>query len=59
MNCDGYDATVSSLQQAVQHHLLRIGPMQQGLNQPVNDLSRGASVEDIIYTIALTAQQAH
>jgi phosphate acetyltransferase len=32
--------------------------MLQGLAKPVNDLSRGASVEDIIYTIALTAIQA-
>lgn len=35
-----------------------IGPMLQGLNKPVNDLSRGTTVEDIIYTIALTAIQA-
>jgi len=35
-----------------------IGPMLQGLNSPVNDLSRGALVEDIVYTIALTAIQA-
>ena len=35
-----------------------IGPMLQGLNKPVNDLSRGTSVEDIVYTIALTAIQA-
>lgn len=35
-----------------------IGPMLQGLNRPVNDLSRGASVEDIIYTITLTVIQA-
>jgi phosphate acetyltransferase len=35
-----------------------IGPMLQGLNKPVNDLSRGALVDDIVYTIALTAIQA-
>lgn len=35
-----------------------MGPVLQGLRKPVNDLSRGATVEDIIYTIALTAHQA-
>ncbi|TLS77077.1 phosphate acetyltransferase [Mariprofundus erugo] len=39
-------------------HVVSIGPMLQGLRKPVNDLSRGASVEDIVYTIALTAIQA-
>lgn len=34
------------------------GPLMQGLNAPVNDLSRGALVEDIIGMIALTAIQA-
>jgi len=38
--------------------VISIGPMLQGLNKPVNDLSRGALVEDIVYTIALTAIQA-
>jgi phosphate acetyltransferase len=37
---------------------LAIGPVIQGLNAPVNDLSRGASVEDIINTVAVTAIQA-
>ncbi|MDR0486539.1 MAG: phosphate acetyltransferase [Elusimicrobiota bacterium] len=37
---------------------LAIGPVIQGLNAPVNDLSRGALVEDIINTIAITALQA-
>ena len=35
-----------------------IGPMMQGLDMPVNDLSRGCLVDDIVYTIALTAIQA-
>ena len=35
-----------------------IGPVLQGLNKPVNDLSRGALVEDIVYTVAITAIQA-
>jgi phosphate acetyltransferase len=38
--------------------LVSIGPMLQGLRKPVNDLSRGALVDDIVYTIALTAIQA-
>jgi phosphate acetyltransferase len=38
--------------------LICIGPMLQGLKKPVNDLSRGASVEDIVYTIALTSIQS-
>jgi len=39
-------------------HVVSIGPMLQGLKKPVNDLSRGALVEDIVYTIALTCIQA-
>ena len=35
-----------------------VGPMLQGLRKPVNDLSRGALVDDIVFTIALTAIQA-
>jgi phosphate acetyltransferase len=39
-------------------NVVSIGPMLQGLNRPVNDLSRGALVDDIVYTIAITAVQA-
>ncbi|MGQ9426593.1 phosphate acetyltransferase [Gilvimarinus sp. F26214L] len=39
-------------------NVVSIGPMLQGLRKPVNDLSRGASVDDIIYTIAITGIQA-
>ncbi|MEO5609532.1 MAG: phosphate acetyltransferase, partial [Ornithinibacter sp.] len=35
-----------------------IGPVLQGLNRPVNDLSRGALVRDIVNTVAITAIQA-
>lgn len=35
-----------------------IGPVLQGLNKPVNDLSRGALVNDIVNTVAITAIQA-
>ncbi len=38
--------------------VVSIGPMLQGLRKPVNDLSRGALVDDIVFTIALTAIQA-
>ena len=37
---------------------IAIGPVLQGLNKPVNDLSRGALVEDIINTVVITAIQA-
>jgi phosphate acetyltransferase len=39
-------------------HVVSVGPLLQGLRKPVNDLSRGALVDDIVYTIALTAIQA-
>lgn len=39
--------------------LVSIGPMLQGMCKPVNDLSRGASVDEIVYTIALTAIQSN
>ncbi len=37
---------------------IAIGPVLQGLNKPVNDLSRGCTVEDIINTVVITAIQA-
>ena len=38
---------------------IAIGPILQGLNKPVNDLSRGCIVEDIVNTIAITSIQAN
>lgn len=38
--------------------VISIGPMLQGIRKPVNDLSRGALVDDIVYTIAITAIQS-
>lgn len=35
-----------------------IGPILQGIDRPVNDLSRGCSIDDIYYMVAITACQA-
>jgi phosphate acetyltransferase len=54
---DTGNTTYKAVQRSAQ--VVSIGPMLQGLAKPVNDLSRGALVDDIIYTVALTAIQAH
>ncbi len=48
--------TYKAVQRAA--NAVAIGPVLQGLNKPVNDLSRGCTVQDIVYTVALTAIQA-
>ena len=53
---DTGNTTYKAVQRSAE--LVSIGPMLQGLAKPVNDLSRGALVEDIVYTVALTANQA-
>ena len=35
-----------------------IGPVMQGMAAPINDLSRGCSVEDVVNVVAITATQA-
>ena len=48
--------TYKAVQRAA--HAVAMGPVLQGLNKPVNDLSRGCTVHDIVATVALTAIQA-
>jgi phosphate acetyltransferase len=52
--------TGNNLYKAVQRsaNAVAIGPVLQGLNKPVNDLSRGCLVTDIVNTVAITAVQA-
>lgn len=52
--------TANTTYKAVQRsaNVLSFGPVLQGLKKPVNDLSRGALIDDIVYTIAITAIQA-
>jgi phosphate acetyltransferase len=53
---DAGNTAYKAVQQSA--NILAIGPVLQGLNRPANDLSRGATVADIVYTIAATAVQA-
>jgi phosphate acetyltransferase len=52
--------TGNNLYKAVQRsaNVVAIGPVLQGLNKPVNDLSRGCTIPDIVNTVAITAIQA-
>jgi phosphate acetyltransferase len=50
------NVTYKAVQRAA--NVVSMGPMLQGMAKPVNDLSRGCLVEDIVFTIALTAIQA-
>jgi phosphate acetyltransferase len=52
--------TGNNLYKAVQRsaNAVAIGPILQGLNKPVNDLSRGCTIPDIVNTVAITAIQA-
>jgi len=53
---DAGNTTYKAVQRSA--HVVSVGPMLQGLAKPVNDLSRGALVEDIVFTVALTAIQS-
>ena len=52
--------TGNNIYKAVQRSsgAIAVGPVLQGLNQPVNDLSRGCTVTDIVNTVAITVIQA-
>ena len=50
--------TYKAVQRAAGAGAVAIGPVLQGLNKPVNDLSRGCNVADIVNTVAITAIQA-
>ena len=53
---DSGNNTYKAVQRAAK--AIAIGPVMQGLRKPVNDLSRGCTVADIINTVAITAIQA-
>jgi phosphate acetyltransferase len=53
---DTGNTTYKAVQRSAQ--VVSIGPVLQGLAKPVNDLSRGAMIDDIIYALALTAIQS-
>ena len=53
---DTGNTTYKAVQRSAQ--VVSIGPILQGLAKPVNDLSRGAQVDDIVYAMALTAIQS-
>lgn len=50
------NATYKAVQRAA--HAVAVGPVLQGLRKPVNDLSRGCTIPDIVNTVAITAIQA-
>ncbi|XBC42444.1 MAG: phosphate acetyltransferase [Buchnera aphidicola (Meitanaphis elongallis)] len=53
---DSGNITYKAVQRSA--NIISIGPILQGIKKPVNDLSRGASVQDIVYTIAATVVQS-
>ena len=55
-NLESGNITYKAVQQAA--GIASIGPILQGLKKPANDLSRGATIDDIFLTIAVTAVQA-
>ncbi len=53
---DAGNIAYKAVQQAA--GIISVGPIIQGLKQPINDVSRGATMEDILYTITTTVIQA-
>ncbi|WP_185751054.1 phosphate acetyltransferase [Candidatus Riesia pediculischaeffi] len=55
-NLDTGNVVYKAVQRAA--NLTSVGPVLQGIRKPVNDLSRGSSIKDIVYTIAATSIQS-
>lgn len=50
--------TYKAVQRSANAVAVAIGPVLQGLKKPVNDLSRGCTIADVVNTVAITAIQA-
>ena len=56
--CQAFRLISGTARESTQPAQIAVGPVLQGLKKPVNDLSRGCTVPDVVNTIAITAIQA-